>query len=174
VHGPSAASDLLTYLTSAAAAALAGWVTGIEGLQSDPALYGGGLHVTEPGGFLGIHLDSERHPNTGLVRRLNLIVYCTPGWQEGWGGELELWDRGISRCVQRIAPAFNRAVLLETGPHCYHGHPRPVTGPLARKSVAVFYWSEPRGRARFVRTADEPIDAEREEWRLQRSRAQAD
>lgn len=171
---PATSFGILSWLTGAGTAERLEMLTGIDGLKFDPTLYGGGLHVTEPGGFLGVHLDNERHPATGLVRRLNLIVYCTPEWQAEWGGELELWDRGLTRPVVSIVPQFGRAVIFETGPHSYHGHTRPVVGPVARKSLATYYWTEPRARARFVRTAVEEFDAKREEARRQRSRNHSD
>ena len=54
---PAVCRDFLTTLTSATAAKICQWLTGIDGLVPDASLYGGGLHVTEPGGFLGTHLD---------------------------------------------------------------------------------------------------------------------
>ncbi|HUY35372.1 MAG TPA: 2OG-Fe(II) oxygenase [Pirellulales bacterium] len=178
--GP-ACRRILACLTHPTSARLAGLLTGLDGLVSDPTLYGGGLHVTEPGGWLGIHADNERHPVAGLARRLNLIVYCTE-WASGGrqppvsgapvsGGALELWDRAAAACVRSIEPRFNRAVLFETGPHDHHGHPEPLRSPagISRKSIAVYYWSEPRRRARFVRRADEAFDARREEARVRRA-----
>lgn len=172
---PAAGRGLLSLLTGPTAAALCQWLTGIDGLVSDPTLYGGGLHETVPGGFLGVHLDNERHPTTGLARRLNLIVYCTDwsaagGWQDEWGGHLEFWDRACSRVVKRIAPLFNRAVLFETGQHSFHGHTQPLACPagLTRKSLAVYYWSPLRTRARFFARAGEEPRAADETARLAR------
>lgn len=170
---PASCRDFITALSSNTAARICEWITGIDGLKPDDMLYGGGLHVTEQGGFLGVHLDNERHPHTGLPRRLNLIVYCTEGWQEDWGGHLELWDRACTRPVKKIAPLWNRAVLFEPSANSFHGHSEPLRCPegVRRKSVAVYYWSEPRARARFFARADEPHDAAREAARLARSRA---
>lgn len=172
---PAACRDFIAMLTSSTAATICQWITGTDSLQPDATLYGGGLHVTEQGGFLGVHLDNERHPQTGLARRLNLIVYCTEGWQEDWGGHLELWDRACTRPVTKIAPLWNRAVLFETSAHSFHGHTEPLRCPeyVRRKSVAVYYWSEPRARARFVARADEPHDAAKEAARLARSRGRS-
>jgi Rps23 Pro-64 3,4-dihydroxylase Tpa1-like proline 4-hydroxylase len=167
---------LLNWLASPAAAAVASHMTGMEGLRGDPEFYGGGLHATAPGGRLGIHLDNECHPNTRFQRRLNLIIYVTPGWLDEWGGHLEFWDRVRSRAVRRIAPLFNRAVLFETGPWSYHGHPTPLECPpnVERRSLAVYYWSAPRERARFVSTALEAPSAELETARRARSRRNDD
>lgn len=170
---PLACRNFIAALSSQTAAKLCEWITGIDRLQPDAALYGGGLHVTQRGGFLGVHLDNERHPQSGLARRLNLIVYCTEGWQEEWGGHFELWDRACTRPVKKIAPLWNRAVLFETSAHSFHGHSEPLNCPadVRRKSVAVYYWSEPRARARFFARADDAHDAAKEATRLARSRA---
>ena len=31
----------------------------------------------------------------------------------------------MSRCVRRILPRFNRAVVFNTDPDSFHGHPEP-------------------------------------------------
>lgn len=173
---PSACREFLALLSGPAAATVCQWITGSDTLVSDPSLYGGGLHVTEPGGFLGVHLDNERHPATGLARRLNLIVYCTDwsaagGWHDEWGGQLELWDRACGRVVKRIAPLFNRAVLFATSQHGFHGHTQPLACPagFSRKSVAVYYWSPFRSRARFFAPPGERPEAVNEAARAARA-----
>lgn len=175
---PAPCRDFLAALCGQTAATICQWLTGIDGLTADPSLYGGGLHMTERDGFLGVHLDNERHPQSGLARRLNLIVYCTDwslagGWNDEWGGHLEFWDRACSRPVKKIAPLWNRAVLFETSAHSFHGHSQPLKCPegVRRKSVAVYYWSPLRARARFVARADEAHDPAKEAARLARSRA---
>src|SRR5204862_75715 len=62
---------LLAELNSAAFVDFLERLTGIEGLVPDPHLVGGGLHQIEPGGHLKVHADFNRHPHTGLERRLN-------------------------------------------------------------------------------------------------------
>lgn len=178
---PAACRDFLATLSSPTAATICQWLTGIDGLLPDASLYGGGLHVTEPEGFLGTHLDNERHPSTGLARRLNLIVYCTDwspagGWHDEWGGHLELWDRTAGRVVKRIAPLFNRAVLFETSAHSFHGHSQPLACPagLTRRSVAVYYWSPFRPRAHFFARPHEQPDAANEAARRVRAGRSAD
>lgn len=168
---PQHCRSVLTVLTHPSAARFCEKLCGIDCLESDPSLYGGGLHATEAGGFLGIHIDNERHPATGNARRLNLIVYCTEGWREEWGGHLEFWDRTRTKPVVKIAPMFNRAVLFETGQRSYHGHTAPLKCPegVTRKSLAVYYWSPVRSRARFFGSPDEPFNQSRESGRLARS-----
>lgn len=128
-------------------------VTGIGGLISDPHFLGGGFHQIEPGGFLGIHADFNRHERLGLDRRVNALLYLNPGWQESWGGHLELWDDEMSTLVRRIAPLYNRLVLFVTTDTAFHGHPEPLACPPDRKrrSLALYYYSN--GRPEHERSA---------------------
>lgn len=139
-------------------------------LYSDPGLHGAGLHIHGAGGKLNTHLDYSIHPKLGLERRLNLIVYLNPDWQESWGGALGFWrdDNGKpGELVKSIAPVFNRAVLFDTT-NAWHGLPEPIKCPPGqyRKSVAVYYLCEPRegavarNRALFAPTAAQAGDRE--------------
>ena len=109
--------------------------TGIDGLIADPSLEGGGLHQTEPGGYLGIHTDFNKLGT--LDRRLNLLVFLN-NWMPGDGGELELWNE--QECVRVIEPAMNRAVLFETSERSWHGHPNPTR--TLRRSIAMYYYTQ--------------------------------
>lgn len=121
-------------------------VSGIPELEADPSLHGGGLHYHPRGGKLDMHLDYSLNPVTGKERRLNLILYLNDGWDEAWGGHLELWDAEFTGCRARVAPVFNRAAVFATSDVSYHGLPRPLTCPegTGRKSLAVYYVSAPR------------------------------
>jgi 2OG-Fe(II) oxygenase superfamily len=121
-------------------------LTGIEGLIPDPHFWGGGLHQIERGGFLKIHADFNKHPRLKLDRRLNLLLYMNEGWEEAYGGHFELWDKGMTRCVHRFLPIFNRCVIFNTTATSYHGHPDPLTCPegTTRKSLALYYYSNGR------------------------------
>jgi Rps23 Pro-64 3,4-dihydroxylase Tpa1-like proline 4-hydroxylase len=134
---------LITQLNAAPFLAFLESLTGIAGLIPDPHLRGGGLHEIRRGGALGVHADFNFYERLNLYRRLNLLIYLNETWPEAWGGELELWDRSGTRCVQRIAPIFNRAVLFDTSNFSYHGHPRPLECPeeRSRKSVALYYYT---------------------------------
>jgi Rps23 Pro-64 3,4-dihydroxylase Tpa1-like proline 4-hydroxylase len=121
-------------------------VTGIDHLIPDPSLDGGGLHQIVRGGKLGIHADFNKHPRYGLDRRLNVILYLNKNWQEEYGGHLELWDRGMTRCESKISPVFNRLVIFGTTDFTYHGHPDSLQCPpeMTRKSMALYYFSNGR------------------------------
>lgn len=121
-------------------------LTGVRGLLPDPHFWGGGLHQIARGGFLKIHADFTRHPVLPLDRRINLLLYLNDGWREEYGGQLELWDREMTRCEVCILPAFNRCVIFSTTAFSFHGHPDPVLCPegQTRKSLALYYFSNGR------------------------------
>jgi len=123
-------------------------LTGIEGLVPDEGLEGGGLHQIVPGGYLKVHADFNYHPATRHHRRLNLLVYLNSAWQVEWDGNLELWDRSVTRCVKSVVPVLNRCVVFSTTDAAYHGHPRPLACPAetSRKSLALYYYTVDRPR----------------------------
>jgi hypothetical protein len=122
-----------------------GELTGITGLVPDPHLFGGGLHQIETGGYLEIHADFNRHPLTGLERRINVLLYLNRNWDERWGGALELWSTDMSGPQQTLFPIFNRCVVFSTTDTSFHGHPHPLACPpgITRKSLALYYYSLP-------------------------------
>ncbi|HEV3457665.1 MAG TPA: 2OG-Fe(II) oxygenase, partial [Thermoanaerobaculia bacterium] len=81
-----------------------------------------------------------------LDRRLNLIVYLNKDWLPEYGGEIELWDRDMRRCAQRVLPVFNRTIVFNTTDTSFHGHPTPLACPdgRTRKSVSFYYYSNGR------------------------------
>lgn len=123
------------------------WVsqlTGIPNLIEDPTMEGGGLHQTARGGFLNLHADFTVHPHhRNWQRRANILIYLNKDWKEEYGGYLELWSRDMKRCVQKIAPIFNRCVIFNTEADTYHGHPDPLNCPpdRTRKSLALYYFT---------------------------------
>jgi len=121
-------------------------LTGIAGLVPDPHFEGGGLHQIEPGGHLKVHADFNRHPHTGLERRLNVLFYLNRDWEPEYGGALELWTRDMSRSEVQILPYFNRCVVFSTTDTSFHGHPEPLNCPEGetRKSMALYYYSKDR------------------------------
>ena len=120
-------------------------LTGISGLISDPDLDGGGLHMIEKGGFLNVHVDFLSHTTKrNWSRQLNLLLYLNKDWNSDWNGALELWDKSMTKPIQKIQPLFNRCVIFNTCEGSYHGHPTPLSCPASvqRRSLALYYFRE--------------------------------
>jgi len=136
------------------------WVsqlTGIPDLLADPMLEGGGLHQSGRGGYLNVHTDfSIHHFHTHWHRRVNLILYLNPGWKKEWGGSLELWEKGMSRCAAKYQPLLNHALIFTTDERSLHGFPDPLTCPEreSRKSIALYYYTVDHGTKPAVRSTD--------------------
>lgn len=139
---------LVSQLNSATFIGFLEQLTGVDGLVPDPHLWGGGLHQIERGGLLKVHADFNWHEKLRLDRRLNLLLYLNRDWHEAYGGELELWERDMSRCVKRVSPVANRCVVFSTTDHSMHGHPDPLRCPenRTRRSLALYYYSNGRPR----------------------------
>jgi Rps23 Pro-64 3,4-dihydroxylase Tpa1-like proline 4-hydroxylase len=137
---------LLYHLNSATFLQFLTAITGIENLISDPLFEGGGLHQIVPGGKLGVHSDFNKHRSFGLDRRLNLLLYLNKDWREEYGGQLQLWDREMTRCQTKVLPIFNRVMIFGTTDFTFHGHPDPLQSPegMTRKSLALYYFSNGR------------------------------
>ncbi len=119
-------------------------LTGIRGLEADPAYHGGGLHQITADGLLDIHTDFNRHALAGETRyrRLNVLLFANRVWRDEWGGHLELWkDR--QTCAARIEPTFNRLVVFATSATSWHGHPYPLRcpGTFTLKSFASYFYA---------------------------------
>ncbi len=122
-------------------------LTGIPDLMADPMLEGGGLHQSGRGGYLNVHTDfSMHHFHRNWRRRVNLILYLNPAWQEEWGGSIELWERKdgkMARYAAKYLPLLNHALIFTTDERSLHGFPDPLTCPEgeSRKSLALYYYT---------------------------------
>lgn len=133
-----------------------GWlerITGIDELVYDPDYFGGGTHDNRHGQDLDPHVDFNKHPKTGLHRRLNLIVYLNEQWDADWGGAIEFHSDPRrppeENEIEYVQPKFNRAVLFETTHWSWHGFeridlPEGDDDPRSRKSVALYFYSKTR------------------------------
>jgi hypothetical protein len=144
-HGPATAS-LFAYLKSSMFIKFLEKLTGIEDIIPDPHYRGSGIHQTLPGGFLNIHADFNRYERYDLHRRVNVLLYLNPDWNETWGGHLELWSRDLQNCEVKLAPTLGRMVVFSSTDFSYHGHQEPLKAPLgrSRKSLAMYYYTRTR------------------------------
>jgi hypothetical protein len=119
------------------------YITGIPGILADRELSGGGIHITGPGGRLDVHVDFNYIEDRKLHRRVNLLLYLNPIWQESWGGQIQLWDQEVKRCEAAFAPTFNRCVIFETSHTSYHGvTPITESATVPRQSFATYYYTK--------------------------------
>jgi hypothetical protein len=127
-----------------------GRITGIGDLIYDPYYFGGGTHENREGQDLDPHVDFNRHPIEHWHRRLNLIVYLNPEWEDAWGGALELHTDPRSRDdrVTLVTPLYNRCVIFETTEWSWHGFSRialpAARRGLTRRSVALYFYTRER------------------------------
>jgi 2OG-Fe(II) oxygenase superfamily len=156
-----AITDLASRLNSSQMAFDLGRETIGEACSPDPDMHGAGLHVTDPGGWLQVHVDYEVHPRLeGWERRLNLILWLNESWKPEWGGALILCDPNGSP-ERRFYPAPGEAVLFEGGATAYHGAMQTAPDAPARLTLAAYYLapsrlSATRKRACFLPNRDSP------------------
>lgn len=153
-------------------------LSGIDSLIPDPDLNGGGLHQIMRDGKLDVHEDYNIHKGLKAFRKVNAILYLNENWDETYGGHLELWNKEMSACVQKISPIFNRLVIFRTDTDSNHGHPEPLACPegFSRKSLATYYYvrsedvdKTPYHSTIFKRRPTDPVDPSIEELRRSRS-----
>lgn len=141
-------------------------------LYADSGLNGGGWHTHRKGGKLNTHLDYSLHPKLGLQRKLNIIIYMNPNWQEEWGGALGFWGNESAEkpgeLIASVWSKFNRAVIFDTTQNSWHGLPEPLQCPdnEARQSLAAYFLCDApegvdeRGKALFAPTKEQESDDE--------------
>ena len=117
-------------------------ITGVRPLLPDPYLSGAGYHVVPAGGKFDVHADRNIDQNSGLERRLAMLIYLNKDWRPEYGGQLELWNQEGTKCEKVVEPIFNRTILFEIGDKNFHAV-RPVTDGLGlkRRSFAIYYHS---------------------------------
>jgi hypothetical protein len=117
-------------------------ITGIPRLLVDHKLRGGGMHLTSSGGRLDVHVDFNVIEEEKIYRRLNILVYLNPTWEDTWGGQIELWDKEVKHCHLRANPILNRCLVFETSNISYHGV-APISAPesVVRRSFAAYYYT---------------------------------
>ncbi len=125
-------------------------VTGIANLMYDPSYFGGGTHENLEDMELDPHVDFNWHPETGLYRRVNFLLYLNPEWDESWGGALELhtdpWLPRDQDQIKIVLPLMNRCVIFETSEKSWHGFQKiefPKDKILwSRRSLALYLYTQ--------------------------------
>jgi Rps23 Pro-64 3,4-dihydroxylase Tpa1-like proline 4-hydroxylase len=138
--GP-AGEQLLNIVHSAVFLHFLSEITGIPALLPDPYLHGGGYAAMRRGDYFHVHSDRSTAYDTGLTRRLAMIVFLNKSWRREYEGQLELWDADAAKCDVAIDPLFNKTVLFEVAFPNYHGVPVPLACPAdrSRKSFILYY-----------------------------------
>lgn len=138
------------YVNSAAFLEAMSALTGIPKLLADQTLLGGGTHENLDGQGLHPHIDFNIDERRLLHRRLNLLIYLNPEWDDAWGGSIELHSdpRSAANQVKRFTPLFNRALIFETSERSWHGFPT-IRLPqerkhLSRKSFSIYLYTRER------------------------------
>jgi len=153
--------NLLRFFNSSSFIDFLNHLTGInEPLIPDPHYVGGGLHEIKKGGFLKMHCDFAKHPETNLDRRINLILYLNHNWHDQYGGHLQLMDYSSGIITSKILPIANRMVIFSTNDFTFHGHPDPLPCPssLTRKSLALYYFSNGRPSCEIKRKGGNTVE----------------
>ena len=146
-------------------------ITGISGLIADPHFAGAGYHEIRNGGHLSVHADFNHHKELNLERRVNVLIYLNPDWQEDFGGQLELWEPQMKRLGRSVTPEFNRCVIFNTASTSMHGNPQPVNHPegVARRSIALYYYTatwDGTKRAHTTQFKSRPGSSDTIDWRV--------
>lgn len=128
-------------------------VTCMQNQIPDPHLYAGGLSIMVQGDFLNPHIDNSHDHERKNYRTANLLYYVSPDWTTDNGGNFELWDRGVLKCVE-IVSRFNRLLLMETNTSSWHSV-NEVRVDRPRCCVSNYYFSTdpPEGYEHFHITA---------------------
>ena len=95
-------------------------ITGIKEMYADEYLYAGGISLMDKECFLNPHIDNSHDKDRKNYRVLNLLYYVTPDWKLEYGGNLELWDRGLKQKPRTVVSKFNRLVMMMTYKSSYH------------------------------------------------------
>lgn len=107
-------------------------LSGLSNLKIDDGLWGGGMHITLPHGYLASHKDFNVLPTTfnkqkQFRRVLNLIGYFSPAVIQINNSDYKM--------------ASNNWILFNPS-DLVHGHPIPHATGFSRYSIAVYYYQE--------------------------------
>ncbi len=118
-------------------------ITGIDGLRTTDDSLGSGVHQGRNGSYVDVHIDVNYNPAENLWRRINLLIYLNKNWKPEYGGDLELWDKAMTKCEAKVLCDFNRSVIFLTDEIAPHGYAKiKVPEGETRKSFYTYYFTE--------------------------------
>jgi Rps23 Pro-64 3,4-dihydroxylase Tpa1-like proline 4-hydroxylase len=137
----TAGNQLTSIIHSAGFLYLLSEITGVTQLLPDPYLQGAGYALMQRGDYFSVHADRNVAYDTGLTRRLAMIVFLNKSWSPEYRGQLELWSSDAKRCEISIEPLFNKTVIFEVAYPNFHGVPAPLECPndRQRQSFITYY-----------------------------------
>lgn len=115
-------------------------ICNIEECSADASLYAGGISSMNEKQFLKPHLDNSHDQKRDKWRVLNLLYYTTPNWKKEFGGNLEVWPKGLRENPTTIVSKFNRLVVMGTEINSWHSV-SPVVVDNRRNCVSNYYFS---------------------------------
>ena len=116
-------------------------ICGLKALVADEYLYAGGISSMKRGQFLKPHLDNSHDKDRNRWRVLNLLYYTTPDWKLEFGGNLEVWPKGLKSTRETVVSKFNRLVVMATDQKSWHSV-SPVLINSTRNCVSNYYFSD--------------------------------
>lgn len=114
-------------------------IVGIKNLQVDKSFYAGGISIMNKNNFLLPHIDNSHDMTRKRYRRLNLLFYLSPGWKPHFGGNLELWNKAVTK-KHTICALQNRIVVMETNHNSYHSVSK-VAVEDPRLCISVYFYT---------------------------------
>ena len=108
--------------------------------SADASLYAGGISSMSENQFLKPHLDNSHDQKRDKWRVLNLLYYTTPDWKKEFGGNLEVWPKGLKGNPTTIVSKFNRLIVMGTDINAWHSV-SPVVVENRRNCVSNYYFS---------------------------------
>lgn len=125
-------------------------MSGLDDLQFDHNFFGGGMHLTGTSGILDVHVDFNYSEQLQSYRRLNLLIYLNEDWKDEWGGNVELWNKDVSKCVHSLSPIHNRCVIFATSDSSFHGVTAVTSPPgVIRKSFAIYLYNKENSGSKY-------------------------
>lgn len=119
---------------------LIGEICDLKKISADEKLYAGGLSLMAKNNFLNPHLDNSHDKDRNRWRVLNLLYYVTPDWDYNFGGNLEVWPKGLKKEQITIQSKFNRLVVMATHQNSWHSVSK-VKADAVRCCVSNYYFS---------------------------------